>query len=102
MNIQEIPLSPINQQFSISLGGQLLNMRINWCDDAGWILALIDSTGDTLINGMPLVPEVDLLEQYAHLGINGSLFVVNDIAAEEYPTKTNLGISSHLYFVQGE
>lgn len=102
MNIQEIPLTPINQQFSISLGGQLLNMQINWRDDAGWILTLLDSAGGILANGIPLVPEVDLLEQYAHLGINGSLWVVNDIAAGEYPTKTDLGVTSHLYFLQGE
>lgn len=102
MNIQEIPLTPANQQFGISLAGQLLNMRITWRDDAGWILDLQDSVGKAWVNGIPLVPGVDLLGQYRHLGLNGSLFVVNDIAAEEYPTKTNLGIRSHLYFVQVE
>ncbi|WP_025122473.1 MULTISPECIES: hypothetical protein [unclassified Serratia (in: enterobacteria)] len=100
MKIQEIPLTPNNQRFGITLGGQAFNMRITWRDAAGWMLDLMDGSGAALVSGIPVVTGADLLGQYKYLGINGSLVVVTDTAAEEYPTKTNLGIASHLYFVQ--
>lgn len=100
MNIREIPLIPVNQQFSISLGDVTVNMRILWRDAAGWVLDLMDSSGAMLAAGLPLVPGADLLGQYRYLGINGLLVIASDVVAEEYPTKDNLGISSHLYFVQ--
>ncbi|CAI1018630.1 Uncharacterised protein [Serratia ficaria] len=100
MNIQEIPLTPTNQQFAITLGEQQLNMRIMWRDEAGWLLDLMDGAGAELVNGIPLVPGANLLEQYAYLGIAGALAVLVDNNEPELPTKTNLGVSSHLYYVQ--
>lgn len=100
MNIQEIPLTPANQRFAITLGEQQLNMRIIWRDGAGWIMDLMDGRGADLVSGIPLVPGVNLLEQYAHLGLVGALIVLVDNNEPELPTKTNLGTGSHLYYVQ--
>ncbi|WP_346827781.1 phage baseplate plug family protein [Serratia inhibens] len=100
MNIQEIPLTPTNQQFAITLGDQQLNMRIMWRDEAGWLLDLMDGAGAELVNSIPLVPGSNLLEQYSYLGITGALAVLVDNNEPELPTKTNLGIGSHLYYVQ--
>lgn len=100
MNIQEIPLTPTNQQFAITLGDLQLNMRIMWRDEAGWLLDLMDGAGDELVNGIPMVPGASLLEQHAYLGISGALAVLVDNNEPELPTKTNLGIGSHLYYVQ--
>ncbi|MEN4198926.1 phage baseplate plug family protein [Serratia marcescens] len=100
MNIQEIPLTPTNQQFAITLGEQQLNMRVMWRDEAGWLLDLMDGAGAELVNSIPLVPGANLLEQYAHLGLKGALAVLVDNNEPELPTKTNLGIGSHLYYVQ--
>ena len=100
MNIQEIPLTPTNQQFAITLGEQQLNMRVMWRDEAGWLLDLMDGTGAELVNSIPLVPGSNLLEQYSYLGITGALAVLVDNNEPELPTKTNLGIGSHLYYVQ--
>lgn len=100
MNISEIPLTPVNQKFRISLGGMVVNMRIIWRDQAGWILDLTEEAGGAIAYGLPLVPGVDLLGQFKHLGINGMLVIASDVTAEEYPTQDNLGISSHLYFVE--
>lgn len=55
MNIQEIPLTPDNQQFGIALGGQQMTMRLTWRDEAGWLLDLMDSAGGALVNSVPLV-----------------------------------------------
>ncbi|BEL75356.1 phage baseplate plug family protein [Serratia marcescens] len=100
MNIQEIPLTPTNQQFAITLGEQQLNMRITWRDEAGWLLDLMDGAGAELVNSIPLVPGDNLLGQYAYLGLKGALAVLVDNNEPELPTKTNLGIGSHLYYVQ--
>ncbi|CAI0832771.1 phage baseplate plug family protein [Serratia fonticola] len=100
MNIREIPLTPVNQQFTISLGEKVVNMRILWRDAAGWVLDLTDETGEMRAAGLPLVPGANLLGQYRQLGINGMLVVASDVVEEEYPTQNNLGISSHLYFVE--
>lgn len=99
MNLQEIPLTPNNQLFSITLAGQLLNMRIIWRDAAGWVMDLMNSADEVLISGASLVPGVDLLAQYKHLGIKGALVVAVENTAEQYPNKNNLGLASHLYFI---
>lgn len=100
MNIIEVPLSPDNQQFRILLGDTTYTLKTLWRDDAGWILDVMDSGGQPLLMGVPLVPDVSLMEQYPGLGLNGVLAVVCDNGAPEYPTKTNLGTSSHLVFIQ--
>ncbi|MBD8451884.1 phage baseplate plug family protein [Serratia rubidaea] len=98
MNAQEVPLTADNQRFGITLGGQQFTMRIIWRESAGWVLDLLDSAGNALVNGIPLIPGVDLLEQYRHLGITGALVVLVDDNQPELPTKSNLGAGCHLYF----
>ncbi|ECE0889781.1 hypothetical protein DUV30_23710 [Salmonella enterica subsp. diarizonae] len=100
MQLNEIPLSPDNQQFRILLGNTTYTLRIIWRDAAGWILDVMDSGGVVLLSGVPLVTGLNLLEQYPQLGINGALVVVTDKGAPVDPTKTNLGMYSHLVFVQ--
>lgn len=100
MNITEIPLTADNQQFRIQLGKSTYTLRVLWRDDAGWIMDVMDSSAQPLLMGVPLVPEVDLIEQYPELGISGVVAVLTDNGTPEHPTKTNLGSSSHLYFVQ--
>lgn len=100
MNITEIPLTPNNQQFRIQLAGVTYTIKIVWRDAAGWIMDLMDSGGEILLSGVPLVPGVDLLGQYPDLGISGAMVVGCDNGSPEHPTKTNLGGRSHLIFVQ--
>lgn len=95
----EIPLSADNQIFTLRLGGRQVRLRVIYRDEAGWILDLLQTDNSAIINGIPLVTGVDLLAPYAHLGFTGGLYVVSDDEAHEYPTKTNLGYQSHLYFV---
>lgn len=100
MNVTEIPLTADNQQFRIQLGTVTYTLRVQWRDEAGWIMDVMDTGGQPVLLGVPLVTEVDLIEQYPELGISGVLAVLVDNGAPEYPTKTNLGSSSHLYFAQ--
>lgn len=100
MAVSEIPLSPENRAFSISLAGQIFQMAITrraafWCTD------IMDSTGADLIKGIPLITGTDLLAQYRFLGTGFSLYVGCDNPANDNPTESDLGINSHLYAVTG-
>ncbi|TCL04215.1 MULTISPECIES: phage baseplate plug family protein [Sodalis] len=99
MAIQEIPLTADNQTFYIKLAGTLYKMTLLWRDSAGWILDIADSAGNALIQGIPLVINVDLLAQYAYLGFNGRLMVMLDDDDTSLPTITGLGSTSHVYFI---
>ncbi|QZN96392.1 phage baseplate plug family protein [Symbiopectobacterium purcellii] len=98
MTVTEIPLTPNNQTFGITLAGTAYQIRILW-RDTFWSLDLMDSAGTALINGIPLITGAELLAQYAHLSLNFQLGVVCDIAGQANPTKTDLGTFSHLYVI---
>lgn len=98
MATSEIPLTPDNQKFSVTLAGVSYQMSVIW-RAAFWCLDLLDNSGTTLIAGIPLITDADLLEQYNYLGLGFSLYVVCDDPAAENPTETDLGIDSHLYVV---
>ncbi|TDB61647.1 phage baseplate plug family protein [Photorhabdus khanii] len=96
--IVEIPLSPKNQQFDVQLNGINYKMRLMWRDIAGWILDIMTLDSEPIVNGLPLVFGVNLLEQYCHLGFNGSLIFYGDINQQK-PYRNNLGKEDRLYFV---
>ncbi|WP_347252903.1 phage baseplate plug family protein [Leminorella grimontii] len=98
MNISEIPLTPNNQQFNITLVGVLYKMRVIWRDPF-WCLDISDSRSVPIINGIPLITGADLLAQYAYLNFNFGLIVLCDVDGQVNPTKTDLGRRSHLYVV---
>ncbi|MEN0630534.1 hypothetical protein AAIG33_24400 [Phytobacter ursingii] len=98
MNISEIPLSPDNGQFSVSIAGKTYLMRIIWRDPC-WYLDLLNADQTPVAQALPLVAGADLLAQYAYLNLGFLLVVGTDIAGQENPTKADLGITSHLYVV---
>lgn len=98
----EIPLSPQPQMFDITLGNVGYQFTFTYRDapDGGWILDIADAGGNPIACGLPLVTGHDLLGQLAYLGINGALVVDSDGQPDQVPTFDNLGITSHLYFLQ--
>jgi Domain of unknown function (DUF6983) len=98
----EIPLTPQAQTFSISLNGTTYNLTLMWrsVDSlGGWVLDVADASNNPIVQGIPLVTGCDLLRQYRYLGFGGGLWVLTDGDATAIPTYTNLGQTSHLYFV---
>lgn len=97
----EIPLSPDPQTFRIQLAGVDYSVTVVWNAQAlCWVMDLsLAGGGDALIQGCPLVTGLDLLAQYRHLGIGGSLVVQTDYDSDAVPTLDNLGITGRLYFV---
>jgi hypothetical protein len=66
---------------------------------SSWLISLSDvDTGVMLFDSMPLVTGTDLLAQYEHLGIPGSLIVYTDGDELAPPTEDNLGVECNLYY----
>ena len=100
MNFYEIPLSPNPQRFAITLGGADYNLNFYWDVPANcWMLDIDDANESPLVQGIPVVPGLDLLYQYKYLGIAGSLVVQTDYNTDAVPTYENLGVTGRVYFV---
>ena len=99
MQANEIPLSPNNQQFSTDINGVSYQIRSLWRDNAGWVVDLMDASGAAVVSDIPLVTGANLLSQYAYLNLGFGLVLVCDDPGQDYPTKTDMGIKSHLLVV---
>jgi len=99
--VYEIPLNGEAQNFQITLSNVKYRFSLQYRNNVngGWILNIADQNGNDIIDGIPLVTGADLLAQYRHLGISGSLLVSTDGNPDAVPTYTNLGTISHLYFI---
>ena len=101
MNYYEIPLTPTQQTFKVTLSGTVYAMTLQYLnvDGGGWILSIADATGALIIGGIPLVTGVNLLEAYGYLGFAGGLWVQTKGDPDAVPTYGNLGIEAKLYWV---
>jgi hypothetical protein len=96
----EVPLGPEPQKFSVQLAGVPYICRVQWNAVAQcWMLDLADSDDAAIISGIPIVTGIDLLGQYQHLGLGGSLLAQTDYDPDAVPTFENLGTAGRLYFI---
>jgi hypothetical protein len=97
----EIPLSGVPQRFGITFTDTPYTFTFVYRNApmGGWVLDIGDGQNNPLVCGIPLIPGVDLLAQYAYLGFNGMLIVASDGDATAAPTFDNLGTGSHVYWV---
>lgn len=100
----EIPLSPTPQRLRATLNGQQYTLTFIYRgtpDGAGgWIMDVGDANNNPLASGLPLVTGADLLAQLQYVGINGGMAIGSDGNGSDVPGFNDLGINSHLYFVQ--
>lgn len=100
----EIPLTPQNQNVTVTLGGVAYELVIKYCrgDLAVWMMDVLDPNSQAPIAaGIPLVTGTNLMRQLKYLGIGGAgtfFGVYSDAAIDAPPTYTNLGIQSHLVY----
>lgn len=95
VNINEIPLSADNQWFDISINNISYRIGLLWRDPC-WILDLQDINGSDIITGLPLVADVNLLEQHGYLNLGFGLAVFCDDPTAGSPGQFDLGTKSHL------
>lgn len=87
------------QRFTITLSGVEYQMTLRFNQFlAAWVLNLGLPDGTALIDGLTLVTGEDLLAQYRHLGIPGSLTVVGDADVDSMPTFAQFGTDSHFLY----
>lgn len=100
MTPSEIPLGPAPRLLAITLGGVAYQLLTRWCAPANcWVVDIMDSNGNDVLDGIPLVTGVDLLDQFGYLGFGGQLIAQTDHAKDSPPTFANLGTTGHLYYV---
>lgn len=96
----EIPLSPTAQVFNITLAGIQYTINLYWNEfNSVWCIDLLLANNTQVISGIPLVANVDLLEQYQYLNLGGKLVAQTDLSPNTAPTYDNLGSLGHVYFI---
>lgn len=96
----EIPLISSPQTMSVQLSGTTYNLEIRWNQISQyWVLDIYDQNDNLIVGGLSLVTGGDLLASYRYLGFVGSLMVQTDTDTLAAPTFTNLGSTSHLYYL---
>ncbi|HBJ68563.1 phage baseplate plug family protein [Alcaligenes sp. RM2] len=75
----EIPLADQNSfVIEASLEGASYFLSFNWNSEAKiWILGLQDAHTKSILNGLVLVPNTPLLEQFRHLNVPPGEFIVD-------------------------
>lgn len=97
MEINEIPLTPTNQQFTIKLSDTVWQFHLIWRESAAWVLDILTVDNQPVIQGIPLVMGENLLAQYQHLISEGKLVLLSD---EESDINANtLGTTVKLYWI---
>jgi hypothetical protein len=66
---------------------------------SGWCFDMFTAAGVPILSSVPLVTGLDLLAQFAYLGLGLAFFVATDEAPLNTPTYENLGLTAHLYFM---
>ncbi len=103
MAVFEIPLISQNQTLSIILGGVTYDLTVTWNPSMStWVIDIRDINDNDILLGIPMVTGIDLLAQYEYIGIDGNLIVQTDFNPNEQPTFTDLGSTSHLYFITSD
>lgn len=98
--VNEIPLDPRPQSFTIQLNGVEYKVTAKWNFYADVWVVDIDSTSEVpILLGVPLVAGADLLQQFEYLGFGGSLVVQSDSDPYQNAGFETLGLTDHLYFI---
>ena len=95
MALYEIPLTPQNQKFNISLGGKQYKLQFIYRLDA-WFFDVLDTSENMLISSLLICQGVNLLEQYQHI-LKGAFYSLN-ANKDESQAFSDLGRNIKLYW----
>jgi hypothetical protein len=89
------------QTFPITLGGVQYELTLIYrnVSQGGWVLDIADQNSNPILQGIPLVTGVNLLEQYDYLEFGGQLWVQTSSDPDAVPTFQNLGEDGQIYWV---
>jgi len=96
----EVPLINRAQRLSVTLNQVTYIVTVVWNTAANcWVADFADEDGNPLLQGVPLVANVDLFQQFDYLDFGGQLVSQTDHSPDTPPTYSNLGTTGHLYYV---
>lgn len=96
----KIPLTTGAQTFSILLGEKFCTFTLIYRNakvGSAWYLDIRADNGDLLLQGVPVICGVDLLEQHAYRGL-GKLTAKIGGAVDKTPTYEDMGAELELYW----
>lgn len=97
-SITEIPLSPDNQFYYVTLDNKNYKLAVEWNHMASfWMLSLTTDEGKTIFSCVPLLLKVNLLRQYSEP--NGVLMVLSSKGYRDIYHR-ELGNVAKLYYLQ--
>ena len=100
MSAYEIPFRAQPQTFTIALAGVTYRLTTAWnIFSQCWTIDIATPDGTPIVSGIPIITGVDLLAQYAYLGIAGKLFVQSSGQVTKIPGFTDLGSDGQVFFV---
>lgn len=97
-----LPLRPSTpQEFVTQLNGVSYTLRTRWLTPSScWVMDIGDVDNNPMVGSIPLVPGVDLLEQFGYLGIGGALVAYNTQGPPDMvPGFNDLGVTVRVAFV---
>jgi hypothetical protein len=99
--IFQSPLQNAAQIFTITLSGTTYTFTIQYrnISQGGWVMDIGDVNNNPIVQGIPLVTGVNLLDKYQYLGFVGGIYVQTTTDPDAVPTFTNLGIDGQMYYV---
>ncbi len=100
MTSNVVPLVPTNQTLQAVLNGVGYRLDVRWNAFAQlWVLDVYDVNQNPILSGVGLATGLDLLDQYAYLGIGGQLFVASLVGAPLTPPAfADLGVTNRLFY----
>lgn len=101
MAVYLIPTSPAQQIFDIDLQNKTYTFRLLYNKFMEtWTFDLYDENKNPLVMGAPLVTGVNLLDQYAYLGIKGQVVIYTEGDRDRLPSIDGLGVDTNIFFVE--
>lgn len=97
-----LPLVNTPQSFNISLNNKnyIMTCRWNSAPEGGWCIGFMDQlTGAQIVDNIPLICGVDLLDGLEYLDFGGNLVVYTNGNQNAVPTIDNLGTECNVYFI---
>lgn len=95
----ELPLTPGAALFTVSIKGREFRFRLAYANtaEAGWFVDIGDGESNALVCGLPLLPGMNILGQFAYLGLGFGLLVSVTGKGDLPPTFEDMGAGMHLY-----